>query len=58
MAATDSGLANTIGPQDQPRLGSRALTQNERPASLGMTRSIARQSNISQPRSYRSDSRR
>ena len=53
-----SGLANTVGPQDQPRLGSRALTQTERPSSLGMTRTISRQSNISQPRGMRDYTRR
>ena len=58
MAAPVDGISQTVGPQDQPRLSAQALRQNEKPASLGMTRTIARQSNVSQPRNYRSMTRR
>jgi hypothetical protein len=58
MAAPVDGISQTVGPQDQPRLAAKALRQDERPSSLGMTRTIARQSPVSQPRSYRSMTRR
>ena len=53
-----SGISQTVGPQDQPRLSARSLSTGERPSSLGMTRSIARQSNVSQPRGMRNYTRR
>jgi hypothetical protein len=53
-----SGISQTVGPQDQPRLSARAIETTERPSSLGMTRTISRQSNVPQPRSYRSTTRR
>ena len=53
-----SGISQTVGPQDQPRLSARSLSTGERPATLGMTRSIARQSSVPQPRNYRSTTRR
>lgn len=53
-----SGISQTVGPQDQPRLSARSLDSGERPSSLGMTRTIARQSSVPQPRNYRSTTRR
>jgi hypothetical protein len=53
-----SGISQTVGPQDQPRLSARSLGGGERPSSLGMTRTISRQSNVSQPRGMRDYTRR
>jgi hypothetical protein len=53
-----SGISQTVGPQDQPRLSARSIQNTERPSSLGMTRTISRQSNVSQPRGMRDYTRR
>ena len=58
MAAPTDGISRTVGSQDQPRLSARALSNKSNIRSLGMTRSIAKQSGVSNPRGMRDYSRR
>lgn len=58
MATPTDGMSRTTGQQDQPRLSARALSDKTNTRSLGMTRSIAKQSGVSNPRGMRDYSRR